>query len=104
MMSAITYIDELGWYSNLERRRPVEPPRLETLPTLCGVKEVRRHERRVREPAVCVNSCSITTSCLPFSRNSGTSSDTRRRTSSFPSWISSHAAAEVIALVDEKTQ
>ena len=41
---------------------------------------------------------------MPLVPNSGMKSVTRRETSSLPSWINSQAAADVMALVDEKKQ
>ena len=104
MMSAITYMDELGWYSNFSPGSQLSRHAAKRSRRFAWSRKWSGMNGACGKPAVCVKSCSITTSCLPFARELGHELGDLRRTSSLPSWISSQAAAEVIALVDEKTQ
>jgi hypothetical protein len=103
-------LDDLGEHVHARRRvvlearagPPAEPPAREAREALRAVEELVGPERRVRK------ACGVREQLLDRDApsrvpNSGTIAATRSSGSSLPSWISSQAAAEVIALVAENT-
>ena len=100
--AAITHMLELGWYSKREPGSQLRRQRAKRARSASREAQSLGPEGAWGKPAVWVKSCSTVTASLPFVANSGSTSATRSPRPSFPSSRSSHAAAEVIALLHEK--